>query len=387
MGEQIRYTRGRLAIAVKGKSRKKPKTNSVYMEMLDRITKHLTLAIQCGAISTLVGGLVMHYYLKTIGFEYLFIEIIGSQGGLIAILVAFFGFGFIGFLIMTLGPLIIWASKNYLLGTPLAKQVFSGSPICRLIVATHVAIVSAAFFPGINWLYAVFLLFPIAYLFFIPAARKLFREARNKQITWRKCAITYSIYYVVIMYSLGMCAMPWTLILSFIERLLAETAYKDNTIVGFGLAIVASFILGFISILIIDSSKLGERRKGLNIFSSIVVVLAALSIFVAQDPYVWVRGGLIGAGAIERPEVRRWYQIKKETFGELRVGDHARFVKSDEDGHHYMCANSPFSYVQTKVLCDPGVTKPNPQQCIVFTNKEARPVGFPLAGEWSCPDS
>lgn len=381
----VKPARGKIKFAATRERKKSPNGNSAYIDLLEKITKHLTLALQCGAISTAVGVLVIHYYLNTIGFENLFIEVVGSQGGLIAILVSFFGFGFIGFLMVTLGPLFFWLAKHYFFATGLAQEVLTGPPLCRLIVISHCSIVLIAFFLKNSWLYAVFLFFPLFFLFLRPGIRKLFVEVKTGSMSWWECTFTFAKYYGVIAYSLGWCVVPWVLILSFIQRLLNGTAYQDSDLVGFGLSIVASIILGLISILIIDSRKLGERRKGLSIFVSIAIVLSMLSMFVIQDFYIWVRGGLIGAGVIERSEVRRWYQIKKEAYGELHVSDHKRFVKTDIEGHHYMCANSPFTYVQTKILCDPGIEKPNQQQCVAFDSKEARAVGLPLDGNWNCP--
>ena len=133
-----------------------------------------------------------------------------------------------------------------------------------------------------------------------------------------------------------------------------------------------------------DNIKTNNKTMSgtLRIGIGAIFLITALLVNV---PKPFIDAAIYAAAMRENPEEAHWYVLDAALYKKLMPRD--KTLKAEqftEANQAYICAYSPFMYVDRKVLCDPSVARPNSTQCISVTESEARVVIPPTKDSALC---
>jgi hypothetical protein len=329
----------------------------------------LDIILKFGALSMILGALVVRVYLKEIGGDVLYMQFIGSPGGLFAIV---FGLGLV-FLAMFLSQMVSPFSLRF------TKNLFASDQHLNLLSGRRIffGMVAGQFYILIVILSDVTEVACIGLA--VIAIATIVRFEKTKLGFPHVCLV------IGLFFAQFFSVLPWLYLSDILRQ--SEIASIRNLdkdwleIGGISLWVViySSGVAAYVNF-----KKADSRESPFSYFIGLAFLFGfILYLLILMSPKFFVNSSITAVSLRQTQKQSNWWFVDSSTLNRIsRVGNSDQSLKI-EDGNTYICGYSPFLYSERIVLCPHNIAIPTLKACYVFTAAEARPAVVPDKG-WTC---
>jgi hypothetical protein len=341
-----------------------------YLKRFQLINGALDIPLKVGAMSIILGAIIIRQYLSDIGFKNLFSTVIGSQSGLLAII---FGFGIVFFLIWILlifSPWLLWQVQKSL-KAKYAENFLSFLNIfifSLLIQSTFILLTLSSI--STSWFYLSILIPLFAMCKKEAAALGLFDKFLFAGCIWG-CLVTSMFPFLVVAHIIELSITKG--VLNFNQDLLQYVAVSTWTI-----------IYAFVSAALFSGAKATHQKNETSVFIGCgVVYFGLLFALFNWSPKYFINSAMSATSMRQTQVDATWWAIDKTVYEQVVPSGFSGTVIGLNKSI-YMCAYSPLLLAERVILCPSKEKIPNASSCHSFLGTEVRSLTKSVISSSTC---
>ncbi|MBU3625870.1 hypothetical protein ICN48_06435 [Polynucleobacter sp. JS-Safj-400b-B2] len=345
---------------------------------LNKYNSLLEAGIKTFTISSALGVMITHSYLRDIGFGHLFPIALGSTGTVFAIL---FSMGLLGtgfFLMLYLGPAFVYGIKNSfetLESSPLLGQksvVFSVAIFQFLSMGIYQFCSTKSSSPLLLLGVSIFCSIATALYF-------LLRQGLKREVI---LGVIFAIAILIL--TMLISVLPWSLIEVFIASTPLLGGVEVIPVFGFDSRDMNKYgqiafmflwctVFNAIAYSIVGDGKPTDSlaKKYAKVRSSLLVTALTFLMFIVLIASTFFKNRAIQiAGLSDGPGETMAIKMNKAQYEEIYNPDAKLNLPKPRLGSNYLCVYRAFIMEKKTVLCPKGVSSPNNLECAIFSDDQ-----------------
>jgi hypothetical protein len=333
----------------------------------------IDLLLKTGAVSVILGALVIHKYLASLEAQSLFPQFIGSQAGLFA---AVFGLGLVLFAVLltfAISPVLLRVSRNSM-ALDKTETLLSFRRTFGMMAIPQIGLLagSVVFQEGWHFLVIFLIIFLISLLSVHSEAKTLTKDL-------------YLAYATTILGAQFFSIFSWTFMIPIfidLEKSMSKVVHEDIVFILVFLIWTSLYSAATAAFATYGKPNVKEAWTDLSTKLAFMGIVLLYVLLLLPGNF-FVNAAMKSTAMRQVQKESQWWYVNTAAVG-VAAPDVVSGVFKQHGQNTYLCGYSPIHYPERVMLCPASVSEPRMKNCFVFQGSQVLPIAPPKASGWEC---